>query len=375
MAREKTRIPNVFKLSTRCKSTGREITRFETNVTRKLPDGRIINYQRRHDTQRAAELDRDRVISEIRAGVFRSPTDRKAAVAAVRAAAKAECLQQAAIPTVAQALEDYLQWLLLTKSVPPGKREQDRIRFVAQQAVGALRVTELDDAAADGFIRQRLADGVKQNTVRKELAILKRWRVLAHKAALGSLLPPGKLQPDTELAVGDARTRRPEKDEFEQIVALLEASGGRIGQWTARAACLARETGMRQGELCTARWADVDWKVHVLNLGSAQTKGRVQRAVPLSGRALSVLNQLPRENELILGGLRADRCSAAWARACKRLGIVDLRFHDLRADAISRLATVGLSVPELQVCSGHKTLAMLTRYLRFDSASVAAKLQ
>ena len=27
------------------------------------------------------------------------------------------------------------------------------------------------------------------------------------------------------------------------------------------------------------------------------------------------------------------------------------------------------------VCSGHKTLSMLTRYLRLDAASVAAKLQ
>ena len=133
MAREKTRIPNVFKIHTRCKSTGREIIKFETNVTRKLPDGRIINYQRRHDSQRAAELDRDRVISEIRAGTFNPPTDRKAALVAEQVAAKAECLQQRAILTVSQALEAYLQWLLLTKSMPPSKREQDRIRVSVQQ--------------------------------------------------------------------------------------------------------------------------------------------------------------------------------------------------------------------------------------------------
>lgn len=375
MLREKTRIPNVFKVLTRCKSTGREIIKFETNVTRKLADGRVVNYQRRHDTQRAAELDRDRVISEIRAGTFQPPADRKQAEAIVQAAAEAERQQRVAIPTVAQALEAYLQWLLLTKSVPPGKREQDRILFVARQPVGTLKVTELDDAAADAFIRQRLADGVKQNTARKELSILKRWRALAHKPALGSLLPPGKLRPDTELSNGDARTRRPEKHEFERVVARLEAGEGRIGPWTAHAARLARETGMRQGELCAACWADVDWAGRILNLGSAKTKGRVQRAVPLSSRALSLLQALPRENEYILAGLRADRCSAAWARACRQLGIVDLRFHDLRADAISRLATTGLSVAELQVCSGHKTLSMLTRYLRLDAASVAAKLQ
>ena len=86
MLREKIRIPNVFKVLTRCKSTGREIIKFETNVTRKLADGRVVNDQRRHDTQRAAELDRDRVISEIRAGTFQPPADRK----------QAECGEQAA---------------------------------------------------------------------------------------------------------------------------------------------------------------------------------------------------------------------------------------------------------------------------------------
>jgi hypothetical protein len=53
--------------------------------------------------------------------------------------------------------------------VRPGKREQGRVRFVAHQAVGSLKVTELDKPAADGFIRWRLAECVKQNTVRKVL--------------------------------------------------------------------------------------------------------------------------------------------------------------------------------------------------------------
>ena len=97
MLREKTRIPNVFKVLTRCKSTGREIIKFETNVTRKLADGRVVNYQRRHDTQRAAELDRDRVISEIRAGTFQPPADRKQAEAIVQAAAEAERQQRVGV--------------------------------------------------------------------------------------------------------------------------------------------------------------------------------------------------------------------------------------------------------------------------------------
>ena len=38
----------------------------------------------------------------------------------------------------------------------------------------------------------------------------------------------------------------------------------------------------------------------------------------------------------------------------KRTGIVDLRFHDLRHEAISRFFEMGLSVPEVALISGHR---------------------
>ena len=40
----------------------------------------------------------------------------------------------------------------------------------------------------------------------------------------------------------------------------------------------------------------------------------------------------------------------------------DLRFHDLRHEAISRFFELGLSVPEVSLISGHKDARMLFRY-------------
>ena len=37
----------------------------------------------------------------------------------------------------------------------------------------------------------------------------------------------------------------------------------------------------------------------------------------------------------------------------KRAGIKDLRFHDLRHEAVSRLFEMGLSVPEVAFIGGH----------------------
>jgi integrase len=38
----------------------------------------------------------------------------------------------------------------------------------------------------------------------------------------------------------------------------------------------------------------------------------------------------------------------------KRAGLVNLRFHDLRHEAISRFFEKGLSVPEVALISGHR---------------------
>ena len=59
---------------------------------------------------------------------------------------------------------------------------------------------------------------------------------------------------------------------------------------------------------------------------------------------------------------------AAFSRACERAGIKNLTFHDLRHEALSRLAESGdFSALELAAVSGHKTLQMLKRYTHLQA--------
>ena len=106
------------------------------------------------------------------------------------------------------------------------------------------------------------------------------------------------------------------------------------------AAMLAAETSMRQSELCSAKWSDTDFSASVLNLGSLATKTQSQRAVPLSAAALKILQTIPRnlgsDKTRILGGLTANRCCRIWRDTHTKLRILDLRFHDLRAPAITQ---------------------------------------
>ena len=58
----------------------------------------------------------------------------------------------------------------------------------------------------------------------------------------------------------------------------------------------------------------------------------------------------------------ANAVRLLWQRITKDAGIVDLHFHDLRHEAISRFFEMGLSVPEVALLSGHRDPRMLLRY-------------
>ena len=58
----------------------------------------------------------------------------------------------------------------------------------------------------------------------------------------------------------------------------------------------------------------------------------------------------------------------------RRAGIKDLRFHDLRHEAVSRLFEKGLTVPEVSIISGHKDPRMLFKYTHPKIQTILAKL-
>jgi integrase len=82
------------------------------------------------------------------------------------------------------------------------------------------------------------------------------------------------------------------------------------------------------------------------------------RTIPLTPVALEILNKLPRDDERIFP-ISGNAIRLAWGRLKKRVGVVNLRFHDLRHEAISRFFEMGLFVPEVALISGHKDTIML----------------
>jgi integrase len=169
-------------------------------------------------------------------------------------------------------------------------------------------------------------------------------------------LPPGR---DRRLRPG------------EEARLLMAIDEGTHTPWLEPAVVLAIETGMRKGELLALCWKTVDLERRIAHL--SMTKNGTSRNVPLSPRALETLRALPQDTERVLPTTH-NALKLAWNRARTRAGMRDLRFHDLRHEATSRLFEKRLNPMEVASITGHRTLQMLSRYTHLQAEDLATKL-
>ena len=142
------------------------------------------------------------------------------------------------------------------------------------------------------------------------------------------------------------------------------------------------ETGMRRGEISGLSWGDIDLVKRKVCLH--HTKNGEPRQVPLTRQAIEVLESLqvmgtkevfPMSMNVLRN--QFDRVKKTAEKDWDESGVnpfKDLRFHDLRHEALSRLSDAGLNVIELSYISGHKTMAMLKRYTHPSHEAICSKL-
>jgi integrase len=203
------------------------------------------------------------------------------------------------------------------------------------------------------------------NTIRLYLALLSHLFTVARKEwGMEGLANPlaSVSKPST---AGTARDRRLHDGELDALQ-LVEDSPA----WLPAVITLAVETGMRRSEIAGIRDDMISGSVVRLAL----TKNGDTRRVPLSPEAQAAVKAL----RAVLVGLNAmpapDTITKAFAAACVASGAQDLRFHDLRHEATSRLFERGLGIQEVAAITGHKTWAMLARYTHPRAEDLARKL-
>lgn len=156
-----------------------------------------------------------------------------------------------------------------------------------------------------------------------------------------------------------------------QREALIAACGQCRNPWIKAVVIFALETATRRGEILSLTWSNVS-----LEARTALVSGKTgARKVPLSPACIEALRGLPRSLDGRVFPVTIEALKQAYERAVKRAGIDDFTFHDLRHDALTRLAGMGFNILELRSISGHTTANMLQRYVSIDAGSLAKRLQ
>ncbi|BCM07226.1 integrase [Ralstonia solanacearum] len=286
--------------------------------------------------------------------------------------------RQAEETTLADLLERYME------EISPKKRSgnSDKSRVAAvKKRLGAYKLTALTPQLLAEYRDEKLRT-LNPQTVIHHLALINRTLTLATRE--WGIVLPGGVPKVVKPKLPPGRDRRVQQGELDAIIAATESAV------LADLVPFAVETGMRRGEVLALDWEYIDF--HRRTAYIPKTKTDTPRTVPLSSRALAILQKRQEVGEGAPFAMSEDAVTTAFMRAVRRARavyeaacvaegkppsgrwLVGIRLHDLRHEATSRFFERGLSVMEVTTITGHKTMEMLKRYTHLRAQDVALKL-
>lgn len=268
--------------------------------------------------------------------------------------------------TFAEIIDRYITEVL--PKMRGGKADYIRLRALARRPIAKLNMVALTPQKIAQHRDERLRE-IAPATVIRELSYFSSIITHARNEWGINIVNPISLVSKPKNPQGRSRIL----DDAETN-ALFEAlrSTGRRSIWMLPLMKLALETAMRRSELLGLRWDNIDLRRRTIFL--QLTKNGTSRTVPLSTSAIQILTEMPRNIDGRVFPVTHEVVSQAFNRARKQAGVKDVRFHDLRHMAITRLAEKLPNLIELSAVSGHKSLAMLKRYYHPNPELLAEKL-
>jgi integrase len=138
-------------------------------------------------------------------------------------------------------------------------------------------------------------------------------------------------------------------------------------------------TGMRCGEVLGLKFSQLDFKHKILVLEAVDTKTMERREIPLSDALIGLLRQVPptlgSPYVFTYKGKPMKSIKRAFKWACRKAGIDNFRFHDLRHCMVTNFRKAGVSDNVIMSISGHKTHSVFRRYDRVDREDRHGALQ
>jgi integrase len=204
---------------------------------------------------------------------------------------------------------------------------------------------------------------------------------LSHLAAVFAVARPAWGYPLDQTAMKDAfvvakrlgiasksreRDRRPTLDELDKVMVHF---GERL---TRRPSSIPMQkvigfaifSTRRLEEITRILWKDLDVegsRVLVRDMKNPGEKIGNDVWCELPAEAMQIILSMPKKGAEIFPYC-GDTIGTNFTRACQLLDIVDLHFHDLRHDGVSRLFEICRNIPQVAAVSGHRSWSSLKRY-------------
>jgi integrase len=243
---------------------------------------------------------------------------------------------------------EFLERHSLGKTIAHTLTSADLIRHVqSRRAEGAGPATVINDLIWIGVVL-RAAKSVKELPVHPEI-------VQQARSACRELRLVGKPK---------KRTRRPTADELARLREHFKSRDRRATIPMVAVMDFAIASARRESEICRLKWHDNDESKRTGLVRDAKHptgKEGNHRRFKYTHEAWALVSAQPETSECIFP-YDPKSVSAAFTRACHLLGIQDLRFHDLRHEATSRLFERGYQIHEVAQFTLHESWNELKRY-------------
>lgn len=236
---------------------------------------------------------------------------------------------------------------------------------------GQMKAQKVTTETLKQYRGRRVGDGRSDATANRELSVLRTAFHNGRKCTPPKVIavPFFPMTPETNVRTGFLTD--------EQYGALLKELPAELKPLFV----VGYSTGIRLGELRAVRWDQVDLKDRHITLVSGETKNGEGRIVPiLEGDMFDLLFKARKERDenwpespwvFNRRGEPIRDMRWSWREGCKRAGVPDLNFHDLRRTAVRNMRRAGVPQVIRMKISGHRTDSMERRYNIVDAEDLA----
>ncbi|MGE5445136.1 MAG: tyrosine-type recombinase/integrase, partial [Ignavibacteriales bacterium] len=266
----------------------------------------------------------------------------------------------AQIPILKEFAKAYIEYQRDVKQIRSPGRSRIALNNFAT-LYGDKRLKDISAEDIDIYKQRRLGKGAKPGTIRRELCVVKALfnQAKKWKKFFGE-------NPVSQAGMPEVHNQRERVLTPEEENRLIDASPEPLKC----VIVIALNTGMRLGEILGLKWEWIDLKDNYINLPHTHTKANESRKVP----ANPVVRKLLLERKLESGGsefvfprMHKDelrgKIQRTFKTACQIARIDNLRFHDLRHTAGTRLGESGVPIQTIAKLLGHATTRMTERYV------------